>query len=195
MLDVAYVGRRAYHLLGAYNVNQAQIINNGFLDAFNVVKAGGDSPLMDKLLTADSRLNPGETGSQMVRRLDRRMKQMEAEGVIFKPGVNVGADLPADRLLAEFDAVCLCGGATQARVSMPPRSTKSAPGRRATRRSTPSRTWWRTVSSVGLPSSAARAASRSHRALMSRPRRRAAGRSIRRRGFPRYQRSYIRAVG
>ena len=69
VLDVAYVGRRAYHLLGAYNVNQAQILNNGFLDAFNTVKAGGDSPLMDRLLTGDSRLNAGETGSQMVRRL------------------------------------------------------------------------------------------------------------------------------
>ena len=69
MIDVAYIGRRAYHLLGAYNVNQAQIFGNGFLDAFNTVKAGGDSPLMDNLLKADTRLNPGETGSQMVRRL------------------------------------------------------------------------------------------------------------------------------
>src|SRR5439155_17876521 len=33
VLDVAYIGRRAYHLLGAYNVNQAQIFTNGFLDA------------------------------------------------------------------------------------------------------------------------------------------------------------------
>jgi glutamate synthase (NADPH/NADH) small chain len=46
--------------------------------------------------------------------LDRRVEQMEAEGVVFRPGVNVGVDggLPADRLLNEFDAVCLCGGAT-----------------------------------------------------------------------------------
>src|SRR3954462_2991806 len=36
-------------------------------------------------------------------RLDRRMAQMEAEGVVFRPGVNIGVDLPADRLLAEFD--------------------------------------------------------------------------------------------
>ena len=43
ILDIAYVGRRAYHLLGAYNVNQDQIYTNGFLDAFNTVKAGGDS--------------------------------------------------------------------------------------------------------------------------------------------------------
>jgi hypothetical protein len=69
IVDVSYIGRRAYHLLGAYNVNQTQIYSNGFLDAFNVVRAGGDSPLMDSLLRADSRLNPGETGSQMVRRL------------------------------------------------------------------------------------------------------------------------------
>jgi hypothetical protein len=69
VLDVAYLGRRAYHLLGAYNVNQTNILSNGFLDAFNVVKAGGDSPLMDRLLASDTRLNPGETGSQMVRRL------------------------------------------------------------------------------------------------------------------------------
>lgn len=47
--------------------------------------------------------------------LDRRVRQMEAEGVVFRAGVNVGVDLPADRLLADFDAVCLCGGATQAR--------------------------------------------------------------------------------
>ncbi len=69
IVDIAYIGRRGYHLLGAYNVNQTQIFGNGFLDAFNIVKAGGDSPLMDNLLKADTRLNAGETGSQMVRRL------------------------------------------------------------------------------------------------------------------------------
>ena len=39
IVDIAYIGRRAYHLLGAYNVNQTQIFTNGFLDAFNIVKA------------------------------------------------------------------------------------------------------------------------------------------------------------
>src|SRR3954451_12323031 len=59
--------------------------------------------------------------------LDRRLAQMEAEGVIFRPGVNVGDDqhMPAARLLAEFDAVCLCGGATQARdLPIPGRELK-----------------------------------------------------------------------
>jgi glutamate synthase (NADPH) small chain len=56
-------------------------------------------------------------------RLDHRIEQMEQEGVVFKPGVNVGVDLSADQLLAGFDAVCLCGGATQARdLDIPGRS-------------------------------------------------------------------------
>jgi hypothetical protein len=69
VIDVAYVGRRAYHLLGAYNVNQAQIFTNGFLDAFKTIKAGGESALINNVLKADSRLNPDETPSAMIRRL------------------------------------------------------------------------------------------------------------------------------
>jgi hypothetical protein len=69
VLDVAYVGRRGYHLLGAYNANQAQIFNNGFLDAFKTIKAGGESALLNNLLKADTRLNAGETASAMIRRL------------------------------------------------------------------------------------------------------------------------------
>lgn len=69
LLEVAYIGRRGEHLFGAYNVNQAEYRSNGFLDAFNIVKAGGESPLMNQLLAPDTRRNAGETGSQMVRRL------------------------------------------------------------------------------------------------------------------------------
>ena len=82
IIDVAYIGRRAYHLLGAYNVNQAQIYSNGFLDAFNVVKGGGDSPLMDQILAGDSRLNPGENGSQMVRRLYASQLNLNSVGAL-----------------------------------------------------------------------------------------------------------------
>jgi glutamate synthase (NADPH/NADH) small chain len=49
------------------------------------------------------------------RHLDRRLAQMEAEGVVFVPSTNVGVDLPAWQLLDEFDAVCLCGGSTRPR--------------------------------------------------------------------------------
>ena len=47
--------------------------------------------------------------------VDRRMQQMQEEGVIFRPSTNVGVDFPVDRLRAEFDAIVLAGGATQAR--------------------------------------------------------------------------------
>ncbi len=68
-IEVAYIGRKATDLFGAYNVNQAEISSNGFVDAFNIVKAGGQSPLMNQLLGPDTRRLPNETGSEMVRRL------------------------------------------------------------------------------------------------------------------------------
>ncbi|HEY2774545.1 MAG TPA: glutamate synthase subunit beta [Candidatus Binatia bacterium] len=47
--------------------------------------------------------------------IDRRMEQMEIEGVTFRPSVNVGVDITADELRREFDAVVLSVGATQPR--------------------------------------------------------------------------------
>jgi len=45
--------------------------------------------------------------------IERRVKQMEAEGVVFHCGVRVGADVSAKQLEAEFDAVLLTGGSEQ----------------------------------------------------------------------------------
>lgn len=42
--------------------------------------------------------------------LDRRIDIWKKEGVIFKTGLNVGQDYPVDKVLAEFDALCLAGG-------------------------------------------------------------------------------------
>ncbi len=47
--------------------------------------------------------------------LDRRLELLEAEGVVFRPGVNVGVDVAAGDLRRDFDAVLLAGGAGQAR--------------------------------------------------------------------------------
>ena len=44
--------------------------------------------------------------------VQRRVQQMRDEGVIFKTGVNVGADYAAADLIADFDAVVLTGGCT-----------------------------------------------------------------------------------
>jgi glutamate synthase (NADPH/NADH) small chain len=46
------------------------------------------------------------------KRLDRRLEQMTAEGTRFRAGVDVGTDVTAEQLRAEFDAVVLAGGAT-----------------------------------------------------------------------------------
>jgi glutamate synthase (NADPH) small chain len=46
------------------------------------------------------------------RHLDRRLAQMQAEGTVFKAGVNVGIDITAHQLRSDFDAVVLAGGAT-----------------------------------------------------------------------------------
>lgn len=47
--------------------------------------------------------------------IDRRVKLMQGEGVEFVTGVNVGADLPAEQIAAENDAVILACGASQPR--------------------------------------------------------------------------------
>ena len=49
------------------------------------------------------------------RHIDRRLEQMDAEGTQFRTGVNVGVDITAAELRAEFDAVVLAGGATARR--------------------------------------------------------------------------------
>jgi glutamate synthase (NADPH/NADH) small chain len=43
--------------------------------------------------------------------IDRRMAQMQAEGVEFRPNSHVGVNVPVQRLLEEYDAVVLAGGA------------------------------------------------------------------------------------
>ena len=47
--------------------------------------------------------------------LDRRVEQMEAEGVSFRCGVAVGEDVGLEELMAEHDATCLTVGAAAAR--------------------------------------------------------------------------------
>jgi hypothetical protein len=68
VVSVDYIGRRAYNLYGAYNANQAEIFRNGFLDAFNAAKAGGESQLLDTLTSVDTRRRTGESGAAFIRR-------------------------------------------------------------------------------------------------------------------------------
>jgi len=47
--------------------------------------------------------------------VQRRLKQMEDEGIKFVCNTEVGGNYPAEKLLSEFDAVVLCTGATKPR--------------------------------------------------------------------------------
>ncbi len=57
--------------------------------------------------------------------IDRRIKQMEAEGVVFKPNSHIGTALPVETLMKDFDAVILSGGAQAPRdLPVPGRDLK-----------------------------------------------------------------------
>jgi hypothetical protein len=97
VLQVAYIGRRASNLFGAYNVNQAEFRKNGFLDAFNTVKAGGQSDLMNRLVLSDTRRRTTETGSDMVRRLYASQLQYNSIAAVadaLGKRIQSGATLP-----------------------------------------------------------------------------------------------------
>jgi glutamate synthase (NADPH/NADH) small chain len=47
--------------------------------------------------------------------VDRRLAQMSAEGVVFRPNSHIGGNVPVEDLRKEFDAILLAGGAEQAR--------------------------------------------------------------------------------
>jgi glutamate synthase (NADPH/NADH) small chain len=49
--------------------------------------------------------------------IDRRIEQMQGEGVTFFCGVNIGVDRSVDSLLAEYDAVLYCGGSETPRAA------------------------------------------------------------------------------
>src|SRR5262249_10531032 len=47
--------------------------------------------------------------------IDRRQRQMEIEGVVFRTGIEVGVTFPTLRLLDDYDALILAGGAESPR--------------------------------------------------------------------------------
>lgn len=57
--------------------------------------------------------------------IDRRIKLMEEEGVVFKTGVDVGRDITAGELLKQYDRVVLACGASEPRdINVPGRDSK-----------------------------------------------------------------------
>src|SRR5262249_39793555 len=57
--------------------------------------------------------------------IERRVRLMEQEGITFVVNTEVGKNYPAEKLLAKFDAVVLCTGATKPRdLPVPGRELK-----------------------------------------------------------------------
>jgi glutamate synthase (NADPH/NADH) small chain len=88
----------------------------GLACAQQLARAGHSVTVFERADRIGGLLRYGIPDFKMEKRfLDRRLWQMEAEGVRFRPSTNVGVDVAAAELLETFDAICLCGGATQPR--------------------------------------------------------------------------------
>ncbi len=101
----------------------------GLACAQQLARAGHDVTVLEKSDRIGGLLRYGIPDFKMEKGLiDRRLGQMKAEGVAFRPGVFVGKARPGkgiidgatetiapDTLLADFDAVVLAGGAEQPR--------------------------------------------------------------------------------
>ncbi|MBI2737479.1 MAG: glutamate synthase subunit beta [Rhodospirillales bacterium] len=84
----------------------------GMACAQQLARAGHAVTLFEKADRIGGLLRYGIPDFKMEKRLiDRRMRQMEAEGVEFRTGVEVGATLSIKSLLEGYDAVALTGGA------------------------------------------------------------------------------------
>jgi glutamate synthase (NADPH/NADH) small chain len=88
----------------------------GLAAAQQLARVGHDVTVFERADRIGGLLRYGIPDFKMEKwRLDRRIEQMEAEGVTFRTGCHIGDNVPASHLLAEFDAVILSGGACQAR--------------------------------------------------------------------------------
>jgi len=89
---------------------------SGLAAAQQLTRVGHDVTVFERADRIGGLLRYGIPEFKMEKfRLDRRLAQMEAEGTVFKAGVNVGTDVTVEQLRADFDAVVLAGGATAAR--------------------------------------------------------------------------------
>src|SRR5579863_8448079 len=84
----------------------------GMACAQQLARAGHSVTLFEKADRIGGLLRYGIPDFKMEKHvLERRLEQMEAEGVVFQTNAHIGHNVPAEDLRAEFDAVLLSGGA------------------------------------------------------------------------------------
>jgi glutamate synthase (NADPH/NADH) small chain len=88
----------------------------GLAAAQQLTRAGHEVTVLERADRIGGLLRYGIPEFKMEKRvLDRRLRQMEREGTIFRNGVSVGDKIGGQQLLERFDAVVLAVGATAAR--------------------------------------------------------------------------------
>ena len=99
---------------------------SGLAAAAQLNRAGHTVTVFEKSDRAGGLLRYGIPEFKMEKRvLDRRLDLMRAEGVVFRPGMNVGEDVTAEDLRRDFDAILLAGGAGNPRdLTVPGRDLK-----------------------------------------------------------------------
>jgi len=88
----------------------------GLAGAQQLARAGHDVTVFERADRIGGLLRYGIPEFKMEKKvLNRRLEQMQAEGVIFKTNAYVGVDISVEVLRHEFDALMLTGGACAAR--------------------------------------------------------------------------------
>ncbi len=88
----------------------------GMACAQQLARAGHEVVLFEKNDRIGGLLRYGIPDFKMEKHfIDRRIEQMTAEGVVFRVNQEIGGNVPAAKLLTEFDALVLSGGAEQPR--------------------------------------------------------------------------------
>jgi len=88
----------------------------GLAAAQQLARAGHGVTLFEKNNNPGGLLRYGIPDFKMEKHyIDRRVAQMEEEGVTFRNGCNVGTDLAAEEFLRDFDAAVLSGGSESPR--------------------------------------------------------------------------------
>ncbi len=88
----------------------------GMACAQQLARAGHDVHVYERWAKAGGLMRYGIPDFKMEKvHVERRVAQMQAEGVTFHYGVHVGVTVPAEKLVAEHDAVVLAGGAEKPR--------------------------------------------------------------------------------